>query len=127
LIFRDKKRIDHLLKIFIKSEFMAINQELVKMILSQVRVNNFKSNIQSHVVMGCKFHLFRCKVALVLKSTEWKGLTGHPKDRGKYSNSKMNSFQPEKTDAGKNQAYDLKIIFLNKISTRIERIKKKYI
>jgi len=80
---------------------MTINQEHVKIILSQLGASNFRSNIQSHVVMGCMLSLFRYQVALVLRSTGWKRLIGHPKDRGKDdSNSKINSFQAKENEAG---------------------------
>jgi len=50
---------------------MTINQEHVKIILSQLGASNFRSNIQSQVVMGCMLSLFRYQVALVLRSTGW--------------------------------------------------------
>jgi hypothetical protein len=43
---------------FMESEFMTSNQELVKIISSQVGASNFKSYIQSHVVMGYKLSFF---------------------------------------------------------------------
>jgi hypothetical protein len=99
--FHGQERIDNFWKNFMESEFMTINQELVKIILSQVGANNFRSNIQSHVVMGCKLFLFRYQVALVLKNSGWHELIGHPKDRGKDDlNSRTNSFQLGETDAG---------------------------
>jgi hypothetical protein len=79
---------------------MTINQKLLKIILSQVDASNFRSNIQSHVVMGCKLFLVWYQAALVLRSTESNELVGHPKDRGKDNlNSRTNYFQFGKTDA----------------------------
>jgi hypothetical protein len=49
---------------------MTINQELVKIISSQVDASNFKSTVQSHVVMGCNLSFFWYQVALVLRSIE---------------------------------------------------------
>jgi len=75
LIFRGHhKRIEYFLNFFTESKFMTNNQKLVKIISSQIGVSNFKSNIQSHVVMGCKLSLFRYQVALVLRSTRWNEL-----------------------------------------------------
>jgi hypothetical protein len=51
-----------------ESEFMTINRELVKIILSQVGESTFKPNIPSHVVISCKLSFFWYQVALVLKS-----------------------------------------------------------
>jgi hypothetical protein len=52
--FCGQERIYHTLKIFMESEFKTINQELVKIILSQVGTRKFISNIQNQIVMGCK-------------------------------------------------------------------------
>ena len=50
---------------------------------------------------ACELFIFRYQVALMLRSTGWKGLIGHPKDRGKDDlNSRASSFQPGETDAG---------------------------
>jgi hypothetical protein len=50
--------------------------------------------------MGCKLFLVWYQAALVLRSTEWNELVGHPKDRGKDNlNSRTNYFQFGKTDA----------------------------
>jgi hypothetical protein len=43
---------------FTDGEFMTINQELGKIISSQVGATNFRSNIQSNIVMGCKLYFF---------------------------------------------------------------------
>jgi hypothetical protein len=104
LIFRGQERIESFWKNFTESEFMTINQELVKIISSLVGTSNFRSNIQSHIVMDCKLSFFWHQVALVLKSIEYNELIGHPKDRGKNdSNSRTNSFQSGEIDAGENQ------------------------
>jgi len=71
LIFCGQERIDHFLKIFMGSEFMTINQELAKIILSQVGARKFRSTTKNKVVMGCKLFLFRHQVILVLRSTRW--------------------------------------------------------
>jgi hypothetical protein len=72
LIFRGQEKIEDFWKKFTESEFMTINQNLVKIILSQVGANNFRLNIHSYVVMGCKLILFRYQVALMLRSIGWK-------------------------------------------------------
>lgn len=99
-----------------------INEGRVKINLSQVGARKFISNIQGHVVMGCKLFLFQYQVILVLRSTRLKELIGHSKDQGKVEfNLKTNSFQLRETDER-----ELNIIFEeyfgNKISTRMERI-----
>jgi hypothetical protein len=72
LIFRGQERIDHLGKNFIQSEFMTINQKLVKIIyfkLVQVTLDlTFRQ-----VVMVAIFFPLRHQVILVLRSTrrEW--------------------------------------------------------
>jgi hypothetical protein len=66
-----------------ESEYEKINKGHVKIYLSQVGVKNFRFTIQSYVVVGCKLFLFRYQVVLLLKRTGWKGLTRHPKHRGK--------------------------------------------
>jgi hypothetical protein len=66
-----------------ESEFITINQELGKIISSQVGASNFRFNIQSDVVMDCKLYFFWYQVTLVLRSIEWNELIGHPKDQGK--------------------------------------------
>jgi hypothetical protein len=84
-----------------ESEYEKINKGHVKIYLSQVGVKNFRFTIQSYVVVGCKLFLFRYQVVLLLKRTGWKGLTRHPKHRGKdNSNSRTNSLQPRENDAG---------------------------
>ena len=88
---------------FMESELEKINEKCVKIDLSQASVRNFKSTIQNQVVMGCKLFLFQHQVMFMLRSTTWKGLIEHPKNRGKDDlNSSANSFQPKGTDAGKN-------------------------
>jgi hypothetical protein len=103
-------------------ELEKINEGRVKINLSQVGARKFISNIQRHVVMGCKLFLFQYQVILILRSTSLKELIGHSKDQGKVDlNLKTNSFQPGETDEG-----ELNIIFEeyfgNKISTKMERI-----
>jgi len=105
LIIHGQERIEKFWKKFTDSEFMTINQELVKIISSQVHASNFRFNIQSHVVIGCKLSFFWYQVALVLRSIEWNKLIGHPKDRAKDDlNSMTNSLQPNETNARENQA-----------------------
>jgi hypothetical protein len=58
LIFRSQDKIGNFWKQITENEFMTINQELVKIILYQVGASNFRSNIQSHVVMDCKLSFF---------------------------------------------------------------------
>jgi hypothetical protein len=74
LNFRGQERIHHFRKNFTNGEFMTINQEFLKIILSQVGGSNFKYNTRSHVEKACKLFIFRYQVALMLRSTEWKGL-----------------------------------------------------
>jgi hypothetical protein len=72
--------------------------------------------------MDCKLFLFRYQVALELRSTGWKELIEHPKDQGKDDlNSRTNSFQLGMTDVGES-GIRFEDYFLNKISTRMERI-----
>jgi len=105
LIFCGQERIENFWKKFTNSEFMTINQNLVKIISPQVGASNFRYNIQSHIVMGFTLSFFWHQVALVLRSIEWNELIGHPKDRGKDdSNSRTNSFQSDEIDARENQA-----------------------
>jgi hypothetical protein len=88
---------------FMESKLKKINEECVKIDLSQVSVRNFKSTIHNQVMMGCKLFLFQHQVMLMLRSTAWKGLIGHPKDQGKDDlNLRASSFQPEETDVGEN-------------------------
>jgi hypothetical protein len=103
-------------------ESEKINERHVKIDLFQVYARKFISNIQRHVVMGCKLFLFQYQVILILRSTSLKELIGHSKDQGKVDlNSRTNSFHPGETDGG-----ELDIIFKeyfgNKINTRMERI-----
>jgi hypothetical protein len=74
LNFHGKEGIHRFQKFFSNGEFMTINQELLKIILSQVGVSNFKYNTQSHVMKACELFIFRYQVALMLRSTRWKGL-----------------------------------------------------
>jgi hypothetical protein len=104
LNFCRQERIDHFLKKFMESEFMTINQELMKIILSQVGARKFRSTIQNQVVMGCKLFLFWHQVILALRSTRWNGLIGHPKDRGKNDlNSRASSFHAREIDVGEDR------------------------
>jgi hypothetical protein len=104
LIFLGQERIENFWKKFTKSEFMTINQELVKIISSQVSTTNLKSNIKNHVMTDCKLSFFRYQVVLVLRSIELDELIGHPKDLGKDDpDSKTNSFQSGETNAEENQ------------------------
>ena len=80
LNFCGQERIYCFQEIFIEGEFMTINQELVKIILSQAGASNVKYNTKSHVINAWKVFLFRYEVALMLRSTIWKGLIGHLKD-----------------------------------------------
>jgi hypothetical protein len=49
----------------------------------------------------CKLFMFRYQFALMLRSTGWSGLVGHPKDRGKnWRNSWTNSLQQGENDVG---------------------------
>jgi len=83
LIYRGQESIENFWKNFTESEFMTSNEELVKIISSQVGANNFKYNIQSHIVMDCKLSFFWHRIALVLRTIEWNELIKHPKYRGK--------------------------------------------
>ena len=86
-----------------KRELEKINEEYVKIDLSQASVRNFRFTIQDQVVMGCKLFLFQHQVIFMLKSTAWNELIGHPKDRGKDDlNSRASSFKPRETDAREN-------------------------
>jgi hypothetical protein len=101
--FCGQESIDHFLEPFMECELEKINEECVKIDLSQTSVRNFRSTIYNQVVMGCKLFLFQHQVMFMLKSTVWKGLIGHPKDRGKDDlNSRASSFQPGETDAREN-------------------------
>jgi hypothetical protein len=101
LNFRGQERIHSFRKIFTNGEFITVNPELLKIILSQVGASNFKYNTRSHVMKACKLFIFWYQVALMLRNTGWKGLIGHLKDRGKYDLiSRASSFQPGETDAG---------------------------
>jgi hypothetical protein len=61
-------------------------------VVEEIGVNNFKYNTQSYTMKVCKLFMFRYQVALGLRSTGWKGLVGHLKDRGKnWQNSWTNS------------------------------------
>jgi hypothetical protein len=51
---------------------MTIDEEIVKIILSQVGTSNFKYNTQSHVMKARKLFLFQYQVALMLRSMGWK-------------------------------------------------------
>lgn len=84
-----------------ESEFEKINKGHVEIDLSQVGAKNFRSTIQSYVMVGCKLFLFRYQVVLLLKRIGWKGLTGHPKHREKDdSNLRTNSPQLGENNAG---------------------------
>ena len=86
------------LKLFL-STFPKQNLDVGVSMVKEIGAINFKYNIQSYVMKVCK--LFMYQVALMLRSTEWKGLVGHPKDRGKYSsNSKTNSLKQRENDVG---------------------------
>jgi len=80
LIFVVKKELILFWKTFMEHELEKINKRRAKIDLSEVGARNFRSNIQSNVMMGCKLFLFHCQVALVLRSTGWKKLIRHPKD-----------------------------------------------
>jgi hypothetical protein len=73
----------------------------VKIELSQSGVKNFIITIKNHVMVSCKVFLFWYKVVLILRKMGWKGLIGHPKDRGKDdSNSRTNSLKPGENNVG---------------------------
>jgi hypothetical protein len=80
LIFLGQEKNEIFWNFFTKSEFMTINQELVKIISFQFGASNFRFNIHSHFVIGYKLSFFWYKVALALKNIEWTELIGHPKD-----------------------------------------------
>jgi uncharacterized Fe-S cluster-containing radical SAM superfamily enzyme len=64
-------------------------------------VNNFKYKTRSYVMKVCKLFMFWYQFALMLRSTGWNGLVGHPKDRGKNRrNSWTNSLQQGENDVG---------------------------
>ena len=56
--FRGQERIHRFQKNFMNGEFLTMNQELLKIILSQVGASNFKYNTQSHVMKACKLFIF---------------------------------------------------------------------
>jgi hypothetical protein len=95
--FCGQERINNSLKTFIESELEKINERREK-------IDLFKFSLRLVIVMGCNLLIFWFQVTLVLKNTGCNELIGHPKDRGKEgSNSRTNSFQPGKTNAGGNQ------------------------
>jgi hypothetical protein len=74
-------------------ELEKINEECVKIDLSQASVRNFRSIIQNQVVISCKLFLFQYQVMFMLRSMTWKRLIGHPKDQGTDNlNSRVSSF-----------------------------------
>jgi hypothetical protein len=78
--FCGQESIDPFWEPFMKHELEKINEECVKIDLSQTSVRNFISTIQNQVVMGCKLFLFQHQVMFMLRSTAWKGLIGYQKD-----------------------------------------------
>jgi hypothetical protein len=59
LIFCGRERIENFWKKFTDSEYLWQSiKSLSKIISSQVGASNFRCNIQSHVVMGCKLSFF---------------------------------------------------------------------
>jgi hypothetical protein len=69
--------------------------------VEEIGVNNFKYNTRSYVMKVCKLFMFRYQFGLMLRSTGWNGLVGHPKDRGKnWQNSWTNSLQQGENDVG---------------------------
>jgi hypothetical protein len=62
--------------------------------VEEIGVNYFKYNTRSYVMKVCKLFMVQYQVALMLRSTRYNGLVGHPKDRGKNRrNSWTNSLQ----------------------------------
>ena len=100
-IFKEEEIVDPFWEIYMLHKWEKINEYCVKIEVSQYDMKSFQTTIPSHVVMDCKMFLFRYQVTLMLRSTRWKGLIGHSKDREKDDlNSRANSFQPGETDAG---------------------------
>jgi hypothetical protein len=96
IVFKTEEIANPLWEIFMACERKKINEECVKIELSQANVRNFRSTIHNQVVMGCKLFLFQHQVMFMLRNTAWKGLIGHPKDRGK--NHQTDYLQPGQDD-----------------------------
>jgi hypothetical protein len=96
IVFKTEEIANPLWEIVMACERKKINEECVKIELSQANVRNFRSTIHNQVVMGCKLFLFQHQVMFMLRNTAWKGLIGHPKDRGK--NHQTNYLQPGQDD-----------------------------
>jgi hypothetical protein len=66
--FCGQESIDPFWEPFMERELEKINEECMKIDLSQAGVRNFRSTIQNQVVMGCKLFLFQHQVMFMLRS-----------------------------------------------------------
>jgi hypothetical protein len=65
---------------FMKCGLEKINEECMKIDLSQASVRIFRSTIQNQVMMGYKLFLFQHQVMFMLRSKAWKEFIGRLKD-----------------------------------------------
>jgi hypothetical protein len=83
-MFKREEIIDHILEIFMAHDGENVNERLVKFELSQENEHSFQDDLHNLVVIRRVLFLLGCYVILLLKINGWKGLVGHPKDRGKH-------------------------------------------